>query len=250
MEAELIRVGIDDVKRFPAMTNSDCPEVYYHKTARMRTNGNGTVGCTVSHLSILNDCLYRGVDAFVMEDDLDFATDTVKRLDNAENFLNENEWDIFFLGGTYHVNPCVWHSNNGHSHIHPEMANCNCHLNRDAERTENPRIIRTYGCWCTYAYIINKDSIRKILDLSYYHMDNTYALDQLWIKLQPMLKCYAYIPAIAKQYDCISDVQGHQHQFSNFSKLGGYWWQNLETDFDPNNFDWNEAKQIKISHHE
>ena len=216
----------------------------------MRLNGNGTVGCTVSHLSILNNCVYKGVDAFVMEDDLTFATDTVQRLDKVEKFLNENEWDIFFLGGTYHVNPAVWHIRNENGHIHPEMYNCNCHLNRDAERTENPRIIRTYGCWCTYAYIINKDSIQKVLDLSYEYMDNTYALDQCWLKIQPMLKCYAYLPAVAKQYDAVSDVQGDFHQFSNFSRLGGYWWQDLEAHFDPSNFEWNEAKEKKISYHE
>lgn len=236
MIAELNRVGIKNFNRFNALKNNDYAG---SKLNRMYGNGNGTVGCTISHLTILENCLEMGRNGFIMEDDLVFATDSVKRLDTINEFLSENEWDIFFLGGTYHINPSVWH-NNGHTH--KEMYNCDCKLGRDAELTNNKRIIRTYGCWCTYAYIVNVDSIEKILRLTNDKIENTYALDQCWIKIQPELNCFAYLPALAKQYDEISDVQGTFHQFSNFSNLGEYWWQDLEEQFEPSNFNWNEAK--------
>lgn len=237
MEAELERVGIKS-ERIRGMY----PHEYTGDPSKVQVMNNrtkGAIGCHYSQVKIMQNALEKGKSAFVMEDDLVFATDVQKRLDYAQNFLNNTDWDIFWLGGTYHLNPPRWHDA---GHTNSELPNCNCKLNRDVECTEDERIVRTYGCWGTYAYIVNHKSLPKILDLLEKNVHESIGIDWLFIKLQPQLKCFAFVPAMAKQYDNASDIGNGVTMFSNFSNLGSFWFADRMEDFDPKTFDWHEAK--------
>jgi GR25 family glycosyltransferase involved in LPS biosynthesis len=237
MNAELERVGIK-AERLRGMY----PNEYTGdkaKVVKMEQRTRGAIGCHYSQVQVMKNALEQGKSAFVMEDDLVFASDVIKRLDYAEEFLNNNDWDVFWLGGTYHLNPPQWH-NAGHTNS--ELPNCDCSLNRDVECTSDKRIVRTYGCWGTYAYIVNHKSIEKILDLFEKNIHESIGIDWLFIKLQPQLKCFAFVPGMVKQYDNQSDIGNGVTVFSNFSNLGEFWFADKMEDFDADNFNWHEAK--------
>lgn len=187
----------------------------------------GTVGCWLGQTDAMAEALRRGQHAFVMEDDLVLCSDFQDRLAVIEDFLSRHPWDVFWFGGTYHVNPPVWHKDD---------------RGRDVELTDHPRIVRAYGCWSTYAYLVNRDSVGKILELLDWSMDESIGIDTSFIALEPMLHTYAFVPGCAKQYDNWSDITHSVSAFSGFGRLGPYWWQDRAEDFDPSTFDWAEAR--------
>lgn len=189
-----------------------------YKVSVMRKRTPGAIGCHYSQVKIMEDALKQNKHAFVMEDDLVFCSDIQKRFEYIENFLDKNEWDIFWLGGTYHLNP-TWHSLNHNR----DMPQCKCKLGKDWENTSDPKIVRTYGCWSTYAYIVNKNSLEKVLKLLDENVHLSMGIDWLFILLQPKLKTYAFNPGCVKQIDNKSDI-GDWTQFSAFSNLGTHWW--------------------------
>jgi GR25 family glycosyltransferase involved in LPS biosynthesis len=220
MQAELARAGIS-AQRFRGMYPHEYTGEQYKIQRMLDTNRAGAIGCHFTHVKIMQTALERGQDAFIMEDDVVLASDVQERLDYVQDYLNNHEWDVFWLGGTYHLKP-TWHIK---GHTHPDLPNCECDLDRDVETTDDPRIVRTYGCWCTYAYIVNFNSIQKVLDLMDSHVHESHSPDWLFIRIQPKLKAFAFVPAMAKQYDNESDiVKGTVHQFSGFERLGAYWY--------------------------
>lgn len=227
MQRELERVGIQ-AERFSGLPWKDLwdnatPE-QKHKWGFMHDirKTPGAIGCHVSQVSIIEKAYFHGKNAFVMEDDLLFCSDFNERMKIVESFLSNNEWDIFWLGGTYHIKP-EWHKSINGKHTHPDLQMCNCTLNKDWEPTEDSHIVRTYGCWSTYAYIINYNSIPKILKLLYENIHLSMGIDWLFILLQPQLKTFAFNPGIAKQYDNKSDIGTGITNFSGFQSLGRHW---------------------------
>ena len=241
MESEFERVGLKEILK-PERTRGMYFEEYKGDIAKVQTMIDymkGMVGCHYSQVKVMETALEKGKSAFVMEDDLDFATDTIKRLDYVQEFLNKNDWDVFWLGGTYHFNDPQWH-NIGHRN--PRLRDCNCTLGRDVEKTEDPRIVRTYGCWSTYSYIVNYEKLPKILKMLEDNVHRSQAIDHLFIILQPELKTYSFVPAMCKQYDSQSDIGSGVHHFSNFASLGKYWFADKMEDFDPNSLNWDLSR--------
>jgi GR25 family glycosyltransferase involved in LPS biosynthesis len=235
MEKELARVGIQ-AQRFEAIKTADHPWTPW-KTAVMQNRTPGAIGCWVSQTHVMAEAFQMSMHCMVLEDDLIFATDFKERIDYIEKFLENKNWDICFLGGTVHINPSYWHSN-GHK---PEIQ-CNCTLNRDAECTDDPRMIRVYGAFSTHAYIVNKDSIYKILTSLDSVIDHSIGIDAALIELAPTLNCFMMLPGAVKQYDNESSIGNGVTYFSGFSKLGKYWWSDNMNSFDPTSFDFGEAK--------
>lgn len=205
----------------------------------------GAIGCHFSQVEVMNKAFEIGQNAFVMEDDLVFASDFQERLIYIESFLENREWDVFWLGATFH-SPAFWHKE-GQSGMRP---NCSANLGIDFANTSDPRIKRTYGAFCTYAYIVNYSSIKKVLGLLDKHLHESIGIDWLMIKLQPQLKCFAFVPGSVKQMDNRSDIGVKADgtpditRFSGFANLNGkdnrsdYWFQDKINDFDPNTFEW------------
>lgn len=240
MEHQLGRTGIS-AERLRGMY----PREYTgppEKVAVMQARTPGAIGCHYSQVKIMETALLKGKHAFVMEDDLVFCTDFRKRLEMIDKFTKNHPWDVIWLGGTFHVNPPFWHTGKN-----PDLPESNW-LMRDAELTDDPRMIRTYGCFSTFAYIVNLKSLPNILYLLDKFVHESMGIDWLFIKLQPQLYTYAFVPGCVKQMDNKSDIGNGYTIFSNFSKLNGnleksrYWWQDTLEKFDPLTFNWAEAK--------
>lgn len=231
---ELDRVGIV-ADRFKAIRTIE-HEWDINKYGVMLRRTPGAVGCFESQLAVMKEALAAGKSAFVMEDDLIFGTDIKERLDYIEAFLNKQEsWDVIWLGGTVHINPPWWHTG-----TNTDLPGSN--LGRDAETTEDPRILRTYGAFSTHAYIVNKDSIEKITSMLDGIMHEAMGIDWAFIKLAPQLKCFMFLPGCVKQMDNMSDIGHGMTVFSGFARLGPYWWADKMEEFDPLTFDFKEAK--------
>jgi GR25 family glycosyltransferase involved in LPS biosynthesis len=235
MKRELSRVGIE-----AELTIGLNPDLFQGpQYATMRNRTPGAIGCHMAQVSVMREALNRDKHAFVMEDDLIFCTDIKDRLEHITNFLQGREWDVVWLGGTFH-SPAFWHPV-GRSKMNP---NCSSGIGRDCIPTEDPRIMRTYGAFSTHAYIVNKNSIQKILSLFDEYIHESIGIDWLFIKLQPQLNCFAYVPGCVKQIDNQSDIGTGITKFSGFSKLNGneensrYWFQDRKEDFDPTSFQW------------
>lgn len=243
MERELKRVGIEAVRQ-RAIPWKEC-DLNDPKHQVMLRRTPGALGCHLSQVQVMERAFVHGQHAWVMEDDLVFATDFQDRLKYIENYLTGKPWDVIWLGGTFH-NPGYWHPL-GASGMRPD---CSAHLGKDFDHTDDPRIKRTFGCFCTYAYIVNYNSIQKILTLFDKHLHESIGIDWLFIKLQPQLKCYAFVPGSVIQFDNKSDIGFNadgspaKTMFSGFAKLNGtvensrYWFQDNINDFDPINFKW------------
>ncbi len=205
----------------------------------------GAIGCHYSQVGIMEQSLAMNEDAWVMEDDLIFCEDFDKRYDYIQEWMSRNEWDVFWLGGTYH-NPPHWHKP-GHN---IELQQCKCTLGRDMELTDDLRIVRTYGCFCTYCYIVNKDSLEKVLKLLDENVHLSMGIDWLFILLQPRLKTFAFVPGCVKQMDNQSDIGDGVTMFSGFSKLNGtvenswYWYQDRMGCFEHNSWWHNRGDKL------
>ena len=228
MVVELARVGLT-AERSRAFYPHEIIEPTKNFTKTI-SRGKGALGCYYSQMKVIKDAYNQCKSAFVLEDDLVFGSDVAKRLDYAQEFLNNNEWDIFWLGGTYCVSPPTWHDI---GHTNPDLPDCTCTLGKDVEKTSDARIVRTYGCWSTYAYIVNYESIPKILELLENDIEKSYAIDFSFIKFQPWLRTFAFLPAMARQYDNESNIGIGISNFSHFSSLGQHWFKDTMEELNP-----------------
>lgn len=235
MKDQLERVGIKATRTRGLLPQ----EVKNDRTIVMERRTPGAIGCWYSQVGIMQAALGMNKHAFVMEDDLIFCQDFEDRLAYIELWMQENDWDVFWLGGTFH-SPAYWHCK-GPSKMMPD---CSAQLGYDMKPTEDPRIVRTYGAFCTYAYIVNKKSLDKVLTLLDENIHVSIGIDWAFIKIQPQLKAFAFVPGSVKQMDNESNIGEGVTRFSGFSKLNGstensvYWYQDKMESFDPTKWQW------------
>lgn len=182
----------------------------------------GAIGCWFSQMEVMKEALRQGKHAIVLEDDIVVCNDMPQRLKIIFTYLNQHEWDIFWFGGTYHLEP-TWHKSVEGRHVHPDLQMCNCLLNRDWEETLHPAIVRTYGAFSTHAYMVNKNRIQHVLDFLDRRMSISMGIDFLMILEQPNLNCYAFNPGCMKQFDGQSNIGDGISRFSGFRSLGNHW---------------------------
>ena len=184
----------------------------------------GAIGCHYSQVAVMEKALSLNKHAFVNEDDIIFCDDIHERLDIIFDFLNGTDWDIFWMGGTYHKEP-TWHKSIDGKHTHPDLQNCDCTLNKDWEETDNKNIVRTYGAFSTHSYIVNKKSIKNILWLLEDSVHLSMGIDWIMILQQPKLRTFAFNYGCCKQYDNPSSIGDGVSKFSGFAKLGEHWFK-------------------------
>ncbi len=241
MYGELQKAGINAERHLAISTGHMTPDTCNPSHITMAKRTPGAIGCFLSQMAVMSNALGAGKSAFVMEDDLIFCSDIQNRFAYIEKFINEQDpdFDVIWLGGTFHV-PSYWHT--GSNPLHPTAT-----LGKDAERTSDPRIIRTYGAFSTHAYIVNHKSILNVLSMLVEDMPTSIGIDFSFIRMQPSLRTYAFVPGCIKQMDNKSDIGAGMTIYSGFSRLNGteensrYWWQDRMEDFDPLNFDWKDA---------
>ncbi len=234
MNAQLAAAGIKAVRTDGVMPHEIQYDVHKHRVMWERTKG--ALGCWTAQVNIMKEALRLNKSAVIFEDDCVFCSDIQDRLRHIETFIDDNDpdFDVVWLGGTVHVNPAFWHGEKN-------LDSANSHIGQDAQVTSDPRMLRTFGAFSTYAYIVNVKSLQKIIDSLDAIMHESMGIDWAFIKMQPNLRTYMYVPGCVKQMDNQSDIGGAMTVFSNFSAIGPYWWQDRSTDFDPISFNWAEA---------
>lgn len=225
-EAEFSRHAIP-ARRFEAFTPQEWPGDPA-KVARMKARTPGAIGCYQSQTAVIRSVLDSDRIVAVCEDDVCFADDLPKRLQYISERLTW-DWDIFYLGATFHV-PGVWCR-------HPDCAAWG-HLGRDAEPTADKHIMRVYGQWGTYAYLVNGRNAGKVLTVFDKNVHRADGIDHLCIILGDQLNAYCFVPGMAWQYDNQSNIGNGVTQFSHFKTLGPYVWTDRMEDFDPQTFNW------------
>jgi GR25 family glycosyltransferase involved in LPS biosynthesis len=99
IKAQLEKFGIkaDRVRGvyFYEVEDSDNP-----KYKKMVDNNKSQLGCYTAHINCLERAYKVNSSALIFEDDAIICDDFIEKMDYIQNFLNNNEWDIVWLGGS------------------------------------------------------------------------------------------------------------------------------------------------------
>lgn len=219
IENELARVGLTAERtrgKLPTEFN-----LIAHKLQVMKNRTAGAIGCHYGQVEIMKKAFAAGKHGFVLEDDVIFCSDLQERFIMIDEFLKDKDWAIFWLGGTYHYPEGWWHKP-GHNE---ELQQCDCTFGVDAEKTEHPNFMRTYGAFSTHCYIVNHKYIELVLAFLETNVHLSMGIDWLMILLQPQLNTYAFNPGMAIQMDNMSDIGNGMTVFSGFKMLGNHWFK-------------------------
>lgn len=226
MKKELSRLGLNQIKRHPAVNWRTVD----HNESRFRTMYNrtpGAIGCYLSQMQVMLDAQDNGQHAVVLEDDLVFCSDFKKRMKIIEGFMEKVEWDVIWLGGTYHRDKPYWHSL-PHNKL---LSDCPCGIDADYIKCGYKHFVRTFGAFSTHAYIVNVKSITKIIMMLQEQMPTSIGIDFSFIRMQLQLNTFAFVPGCVKQIDNESDIGTGITHFSRFNKLGSHWWGDKMEDY-------------------
>lgn len=174
----------------------------------------GNIGCTTSHYDLLKNHKSNKILG-IFEDDVELSEDFLERMSYIEkNF--DLDWDIFYLSSFYHLND----------------DNLRWNKTGDFEFTDIKYIHRVYGSFCTHAYLVNPKSIDKIISLMESNLSKSYAIDHLYILIQPQLNCYSFTPGMATQIVGTSDIDDKIKDQSEFERIvGKHYFTNRLEDF-------------------
>ena len=176
---------------------------------------SGGIGCTLSHYELIKNHNSNKILG-IFEDDVLLCEDFLERFDYIENNFNL-DWDIFFLSSFYHLN----------------TDNNRWHKSGDFEFTGTKYIHRVYGSFCTHSYLVNPNSKDKILKLIRENSHKSYAIDHLYILIQPELNCYSFTPGMANQIVSHSDIDNTVKNQNTFeTTVGPHYFANKLSDVD------------------
>ena len=222
-----------EAQRFGAYLPEAWPDFDRARVQRMQNRTPGAIGCFYSQITLIKRAAETGKVIAVCEDDVCFCSDLPKRLQHIQDNLKW-DWDVFYLGATFHV-PGKW--------CHKDDCKRWSQHEVDADPTIDKHIMRVYGEWGTYAYLVNPANARKVYRLL---MDNcaiSDGIDHNFIRLGDKVNAYCFVPGCAWQYDNQSNIGNDITRFSGFKRLGPYAWTERMEDFDPASFDWVTGKE-------
>jgi len=172
VEAQLMKIGIN-ANRFNAIKMD-----------------NGAIGCSMSHLKILQDAYNNKLEhILIVEDDIMFLEPNVfKNQINTFLELHGNNWDVILLAG---------------NNIPPyEKIDDTC--------------VKVTRCQTTTGYLVNGHYINVLVSnvkmglTNLLHKPNEiskYAIDKFWFVLQSASKWYLIIPLSVVQREDYSDIE-------------------------------------------
>ena len=192
IELELFVMGIN-ARRFNAISNK-----------------NGAIGCTMSHLKLLNDAIKNNYShLLILEDDIQFLNPELFKT-NFNRFLelHQNNWDVIIFSGN-NVPPYI-----------PVDDTC----------------IRVTRCQTTTGYLVNghylktlRDNIKEGLEKLIKNPQNHYffAIDKYWFHLQQLDNWYLIIPMKVVQREGYSDIEKRITNYKNVMTDIDKTWLNL-----------------------
>ena len=151
---------------------------------------NGAVGCSMSHLKILQSAVQNNWDhVLIVEDDITFLDPALFKA-NFETFLqrNGNNWDVILLAGN----------------------------NMPPYDKVDDVCIKVKRCQTTTGYLVNGQYIKKLMENVKMGLTSLicnpgrhamYAIDKFWFVLQAVDKWYLIIPPTVVQREDYSDIE-------------------------------------------
>lgn len=134
------------------------------------------LGCHASHILALKEALKYDENCLILEDDAVFSDDFKAKVKKVFAEL-PTSWDIFFLGGS------------------PLLEN--------AFINYKPTLKIANNVLCTHAYIVNKNSIKKLIDFLELRQ---WKIDVLFTEFQKVNNCFIAYPELAWQREGYSDL--------------------------------------------
>lgn len=185
VEQQLASIGLNNVTRFNAI-----------KTV------NGAIGCSMSHLRILEDADKAGYDhVLIVEDDIKFLDpELFKHQINGFFKLRDEEgpkhWDVVLLAGN----------------------------NIPPYKPIDDTCIQVFSCQTTTGYIVNGHYIKTLMQnikrglINLINTNNKpmFAIDRYWFSLQRMGNWYLIVPLTVVQRQDYSDIE---KRFTNYEKM-------------------------------
>lgn len=159
---------------------------------------NGAIGCSMSHLKILQNAFENKLDyVLILEDDITFLNpDLFKEQFKKFIQLHKNNWDVVLFAG---------------NNIPPY------------EKTDES-CIKVSRCLTTTGYLVNGNYIKNLINniriglTNLIHNPskrNLYAIDTFWFVLQNTGNWYLIIPASVIQKDDYSDIEKKRTNYKN-----------------------------------
>ena len=160
---------------------------------------DGAIGCSMSHLKILQDAHKNNLDhVLIIEDDITFLQpDLFKSQINRFFELHENNWDVILLAGN----------------------NMPPYINVDET------CVKVSRCQTTTGYLVNGHYINKLAQNIKMGLTNLlnnpkdkfkFAIDKFWFLLQNSDNWYLIIPLTVVQYEDYSDIE---KKVTNYTKM-------------------------------
>jgi len=160
---------------------------------------NGAIGCSMSHLKILQNAINNNLDhIMIIEDDITFTEpDLFKHQINKFFELHGNKWDVILLAGN----------------------------NFPPYKQIDDTCIKVSRCQTTTGYIVNGHYIKVLaqnIKMGLTHLlnkpneRNKYAIDKFWFILQNASNWYLIIPLTVVQREDYSDIE---QKVVNYTKV-------------------------------
>ena len=174
VEAQLLKIGLKNFQRFNAVKME-----------------NGAVGCSMSHLKILQKALKDGLDhVLIVEDDIEFLDAELFRsqLDNFLQKQNSRSWDVVLLAGN----------------------------NMPPYQKVDETCVKVTRCQTTTGYLVNGHYIEKLMNNVKMGLTNLiqepknhlkYAIDMHWFVLQELDNWFLITPLTVVQREDYSDIE-------------------------------------------
>ena len=152
--------------------------------------GNGTIGCSMSHLKILQNAQQNNLEhVLIVEDDITFLNPELFKYQINQFFkIHKNNWDVVLLAG---------------NNIPPyENIDDTC--------------IKVSRCQTTTGYLVNGHYIKALLQnvkmglthlLNKPNEKNKFAIDKFWFVLQSSSHWYLITPLTVVQREDYSDIE-------------------------------------------
>jgi glycosyl transferase family 25 len=159
---------------------------------------NGAVGCSMSHLKILQDALKNNVEhVLIVEDDITFLDPElfIKQF-NTFFQLHGNNWDVVLIAGN----------------------------NMPPYDNIDDTCIKVSRCQTTTGYLVNGHYIKNLIQnikMSITHLiqkpneGKLFAIDKFWFSLQQADRWYLIIPPTVVQREDYSDIEKRITNYEN-----------------------------------
>jgi glycosyl transferase family 25 len=158
---------------------------------------NGAVGCSMSHLKILQNAVTNNLDhVLILEDDIQFLNpDVFKAQFNKFIQIHKNDWDVILFAGN----------------------------NMPPYETIDDTCIKVKKCQTTTGYLVNGHYIKVLMQNVKMGITNLihrpaqhslYAIDKFWFALQNIGKWYLITPVTVIQQEGYSDIEKKRTNYS------------------------------------